>query len=93
MGSKLNTPNRRFIIINDGRKRKLIVVITGIAIKVNKYKIRDDAVARMKLDIGPAIDMIAASRRGFFRLNGSNCTGFPHPNPMRRRNNVPYKSR
>ncbi len=44
-------------------------------------------------EAGPATEMRAASRRGFFRLNGSKTTGLPQPNPTRSINNKPYASK
>ena len=58
----------------------------------NNLRSMDIINAIAKFDSGPAIDISAASRLGCFRLKGSNCTGFPHPNPIKSRKIIPYIS-
>ncbi len=53
----------------------------------------DDTTAARIFAAGPASEMIAPSRRGFFRLYGSNWTGLPQPNRIRIRRIVPNGSR
>ena len=49
--------------------------------------------ALIKFDAGPASPISIASRRGFFKLNGSNWTGRPQPNLNKININVPIGSR
>lgn len=53
----------------------------------------EETIASKIFDKGPAKEMIAASRRGFSRLKGSNWTGFPQPKRKRRSIKVPRGSR
>lgn len=50
-------------------------------------------IAIMRLEAGPAKEMIALSLLGSRRLNGSNGTGLPQPNPAKRRSSVPIGSK
>lgn len=65
--------------------------MTGIASRNLKSKLAHIAIN--KFDKGPAKEMIAESRLGSRRLNGSKGTGLPHPKPTININNVPMGSR
>ena len=49
--------------------------------------------ANIKLDKGPAKDIKAESLLIFFKLNGLNGTGLPHPKPVKSRNIIPSGSK
>lgn len=59
----------------------------------NTLRITEAKIAKIKLAHGPAKDIIALSRRGFRRLNGSNGTGFAHPKGAKRIISVPIGSK
>ena len=52
----------------------------------------ESTIAKMKLEMGPASEITAASRLGFFKLKGSKLTGFPQPKPKKSRNSSPMPS-
>ncbi len=80
IGSRLNTAKATFITIIGKR-------ITAAPIYI--CIIIDKAIAIRIFETGPAIEISAASFRGFLRLNGSKTTGFPQPNPTRSINKAP----
>ncbi len=53
----------------------------------------ESMLARIRFEAGPASEISAESRLGFWRLKGSNCTGRPHPNRIKRSISVPSGSR
>lgn len=92
-GIRLNIPRETFNTIIGTQMRAIAELMGDRAGTLNTIlRAMPQIMARMKLETGPAILMIAASFLGLWRLYGSNSTGRPHPNPVRKRKMSPYRS-
>lgn len=78
-----------------GRRLKMakliLIIIRGAARRARKGEpislaAKDKRMAKIKFEAGPAKAIIAESRFGFRRLNGSKGTGLPQP--KRNRSNI-----
>jgi len=61
--------------------------------KMSNFKSKESNKAIIRFELGPAIEIKAASFLGFFKLKGSKGTGFPQPKPKKSKKSVPMKSR
>ncbi len=82
IGTRLKTARLTFRTIKGTRSGE------AVSLKSN-----EKTLARRIFEIGPATEMRAASLRGFSRLYGSNCTGFPQPKLATMSMSVPMGSR
>ena len=92
-GIRLNIPRDTFKIIIGTQMRAMAELMGDKAGMLNASRSAMLLImARIKLETGPAIIIIAASFLGLWRLYGSNCTGRPQPNPVKKRKIRPYRS-
>ena len=76
--------------INRSEAKKLREILGELN---SNLKIKLARIAIIRLEKGPAKEIIAASFLGCLRLKGSKGTGLPQPKPTRRKRSVPRGSR